>query len=130
MGQSKKMDVKLPDKLTYKRREVVQLTKLDGKVLDFWESEFGGFAPVVNNTGEKFYSRRDVELILKIKRLLFVEKVGKADIKEVIGADVPSPPQSAARTQKEPLGQKNRDLIKSRLKEILTILDKNDKSKH
>ena len=45
---------KIPDKLTFKRKEVMQLSKLDGRVLDYWEKEFGAFAPVINQSGEKY----------------------------------------------------------------------------
>jgi DNA-binding transcriptional MerR regulator len=121
------MEVKLPDKLTFKKREVSQLTKLDGRVLDFWESEFGGFVPVVNNLGEKFYTRRDVELILKIKRLLFEEKVEKTRIKEMLRADTPPPSPKGEAADNGDWWPQRRDLIKSRLKEILTLLDKRDK---
>jgi DNA-binding transcriptional MerR regulator len=121
------MEVKLPDKLTFKKREVIQLTKLDGRVLDFWESEFGGFVPVVNNLGEKFYTRRDVELILKIKRLLFEDKVEKTRIKEMLRTDTPPPSPKVEAADNGDWWPQRRDLIKSRLKEILTLLDKRDK---
>ena len=39
-------EIKIPDKLTFRRKEVMQLAKLDGRVLDYWEKEFGAFAPV------------------------------------------------------------------------------------
>ena len=121
------MEVKLPDKLTFKRREVIQLTKLDGRVLDFWESEFGGFVPVVNNLGEKFYTRRDVELILKIKKLLFEEKVEKTRIKEMLQTDTPPPSPKVEAAGNGDWWPETRDLIKSRLQEILTLLEKRDK---
>ena len=59
----------IPEKLTFRRKEVMQLAKLDGRVLDYWESEFNAFSPVSNQSGEKFYSRHDVEIILKIKNI-------------------------------------------------------------
>ncbi len=57
---------RIPEKLTFKRKEVMQMAKLDGRVLDYWEKEFCAFVPVINQSGEKFYSRRDVEVILSI----------------------------------------------------------------
>ena len=103
------------------------MTKLDGRVLDFWESEFGGFVPVVNNLGEKFYTRQDVELILKIKKFLFEEKVEKTRIKEMLRADTPPPSPKVEAADNGKWWPQRRDLIKSRLKEILTLLDKRDK---
>ncbi|HSQ35811.1 MAG TPA: MerR family transcriptional regulator, partial [Candidatus Binatia bacterium] len=61
---------KLSEQLTFKRKEVMQLAKLDGRVLDYWQQEFAAFSPITNQSGEKFYSRRDVEIILKIKEWL------------------------------------------------------------
>jgi DNA-binding transcriptional MerR regulator len=128
-GSHRNMDQKLPDKLTFKRKEVIQLAKLDGKVLDYWEREFGGFAVMANSSGEQFYSRPDVELILKIKQLLLVDKIGKKRLKEVIDGSGTSSHRKktvAAGSDHSELGEENKELIKSRLQEILTILDKND----
>ena len=75
---------KIPDKLTFKRKEVMQLAKLDGRVLDYWEKEFAAFAPVVNQSGEKFYSRRDVEIILQIKQWLIQRKTRQGQIKDLL----------------------------------------------
>ena len=119
---------KIPDKLTFKRKEVMQLTKLDGRVLDYWEKEFGAFTPVVNQSGEKFYSRRDVEVILAVKQWLTKEKCDKGRIRELLlqhfgeMADGPAPAQAD--------GVNPEKLLKIRrgLKEILTLLAKDDKN--
>jgi len=123
------MEYNLPDKLTFKRIEVTRLTRLDGKVIDFWEKEFGGIVPVVNQMGEKFYTRRDVELILKIKQLMIVEKVDKSKIKKIIaesgGNSVEDPLEKGVEGKKPDAGKLK--IIRSGLEEILTILDKNGK---
>jgi hypothetical protein len=121
------MNYKIPDKLTFKRREVAIITKLDGRVIDFWEKEFGGFCSTENKEGDKFYSKRDLEIILEIKQLFIIEKIGKGKVKEImknkydqyVGGE-PSHPQRKI----DPDTLKK---IRSNLKEILTILDKNDK---
>jgi len=123
------MDYKIPDKLTFKRAEVIKITKLDGKVIDYWEREFGGITPVVNKLGEKFYTKQDVELILKIKQLIIVEKMEKSRIKEIIG-------EGGGRLIEKPVDKEveNKKIdsdklknIKNGLEEILTILNKNGK---
>ena len=123
------MEYNLPDKLTFKRIEVTRLTRLDGKVIDFWEKEFGGIVPVVNQMGEKFYTRRDVELILMIKQLMIVEKVDKSKIKKIIaesgGNSVENPLEKGTEGKKPDAGKLK--IIRSGLEEILTILDKNGK---
>ena len=117
---------KLPDKLTFRRKEVMQLAKLDGRVLDYWEKEFSAFAPVVNQSGEKFYSRRDVEVILAVKHWLVQEKRDKGQIKELLlrdfgdlaGGPAPAP---------EPVNGAKLKKLRRELKEILTLLAKDDK---
>ena len=124
------MDYKIPDKLTFKRAEVIKFTKLDGKVIDYWEREFGGITPVVNKLGEKFYTKQDVELILKIKQLMIVEKMEKSRIKKIIdqedgGNSIKKPVEKGEDTGKINVDKlKN---IKTGLEEILTILNKNGK---
>jgi DNA-binding transcriptional MerR regulator len=122
-----KMDFKIPDKLTFKRSEVIKITQLDGRVIDYWEKEFGGFSASLNQAGERFYSRKDVELIFKIKQWLIVEKRDKSAVKKSICGNQ-NPEVSA--TDKPAINKdKGKKLanIKSQLKEILTILDKNGK---
>lgn len=46
----------IPEKLTFRRKEVMQLAKVDGRVLDYWEKEFTAFTPIINQSGEKFYT--------------------------------------------------------------------------
>lgn len=121
------MNFKLPDKLTFKRKEVINITKLDGRVLDYWEREFGGLSPVINKVGEKFYTKKDIELILKIKQLLIVEKKDKSQVKEIIGMCSGDSIIDIKNNSKKKDSNNKLSNIKSSLKEILTILDKNDK---
>ncbi len=44
-------------------------------VIRFWETEFDDIQPVTSDSGQKLYARKDVEAILKIKKLLFDEKL-------------------------------------------------------
>ena len=123
------MDNKIPDKLTFKRAEVIRITKLDGKVIDYWGREFGGIIPVVNKLGEKFYTRQDVELILKLKQLMIVEKMEKSRIKEIIGEGggmfIEKPVDKEVGNKK--IGSDKLKNLKNGLEEILTILKKNGK---
>ena len=65
---------KLPDKLYYKASEVCQLTDTQPYVLRFWESEFPQLASEKNRAGQRVYRRQDIELILRIKKLLYEEE--------------------------------------------------------
>lgn len=123
----------IPDKLTYRRKEVIRLTKLDGRVLDYWEREFQAVSPTANQEGEKFYSRHDLETILKIKQWLTVERLDKARVRELLqsenGAVPAAPPveeESPVPTDHSLPDGKLRQLRKG-LAEILTMLNKNDR---
>lgn len=121
------VDFKLPDKLAFRKKEVVTITRLDGKVIDYWEREFGGFRPVVNNLGEKFYSRQDLELLLKIKQLLVIEKMAKEKVKDLIKKESDLSELSGKNPSTGDIPKEKLESIKNQLREILTILDKNDK---
>jgi DNA-binding transcriptional MerR regulator len=119
---------KLPDKLTFKRKEVMQLSKLDGRVLDYWEKEFDAFAPVVNQSGEKFYSRRDVEVILLVKQWLIIEKRDKGQIKDLLLQQFGDIGGNAPPAAGEAVNPEKLQKIRRGLKEILTLLAKDDKN--
>jgi DNA-binding transcriptional MerR regulator len=118
----------IPDKLTFTRKEVSLLTKLDGKVLDFWEKEFAAFVPVINRSQEKFYTRQDLEIILAIRQWLIVEKKDKNEVKKLIAHELGNvPPKNARANDKEgEIAAVTLKKIRHQLKEILTLLDKND----
>lgn len=54
--------------------EVCGLTELKPHVLRYWESQFRFLAPAKNRSGNRVYQRREIELILLVKHLLYVEK--------------------------------------------------------
>lgn len=61
----------IPDKLYFRIGEVAKLAGIKPYVLRFWESEFHGLGPKKSGTGHRLYRRKDVELVLEIKRLLY-----------------------------------------------------------
>ena len=65
----------IPEKLFYKIGEVSALTSLRPSVLRFWESEFTFLQPQKSRTGQRLYSRKEIDLLLEIKRLLYTEKL-------------------------------------------------------
>ena len=54
--------------------EVCQLTDLKPHVLRYWESQFRFLNPAKNRSGNRVYQRREIELILLVKHLLYTEK--------------------------------------------------------
>lgn len=63
----------IPDKLYFRIGEVSRLCDLPAYVLRFWESEFPQLKPHKGGTGQRLYRRRDVEMVLHIKSLLYDE---------------------------------------------------------
>src|ERR1700744_3921784 len=66
-------DPVIPDKLYFRIGEVARLCRLEAYVLRFWESEFPMLKPVKSSTGQRMYRQRDVENVLRIKKLLYDE---------------------------------------------------------
>src|ERR1019366_1520860 len=64
----------IPDKLFFRIGEVSQLVGVEAYVLRYWESEFPGLSPKKSSSGQRMFRRKDVELLLNIKHLLYDRK--------------------------------------------------------
>src|ERR1039458_5002795 len=64
-------DPVIPDKLYFRIGEGARLCRLPAYVLRFWETEFPQLKPVKRSTGQHMYRKRDVESVVRIKRLLY-----------------------------------------------------------
>src|SRR6202790_2815412 len=64
----------IPDKLYFRIGEVSRLAGIKPYVLRFWETEFAGLGPKKSGTGHRLYRRKDVEMVLEIKRLLYEKR--------------------------------------------------------
>ena len=71
----------IPHKSSFKFGELSSLTGIKPYVIRFWETEFTEIDPVVSEDGQKNYSRADVEILLKIKALLFEHKLSLQEAK-------------------------------------------------
>ncbi len=60
----------IPDRLYFKIGDVARICGVEAYVLRFWESQFPQLKPNKSGTGQRLYRRRDVELVLEIKRLV------------------------------------------------------------
>ena len=65
------MDPKIPDKLYFKIGEVAELTGVKPHVLRYWEAEVASIRPTKNRHQQRLYRQRDIELILRLKDLLY-----------------------------------------------------------
>src|SRR3984893_13426796 len=64
----------IPDKLYFRIGEVSRLAGIKPYVLRFWETEFSSLGPKKSGKGHRLYRRKDVELVLEIKRLLYEKR--------------------------------------------------------
>lgn len=63
--------VAIPEKIFFKIGEVCDLVGVQAHVLRYWETEFPMLSPQKNRSGQRSYRRRDVEIALRIKELLY-----------------------------------------------------------
>src|SRR5205807_6727825 len=77
----------IPQKLFFKIGEVCELAGVQAHVLRYWETEFPMLAPQKNRAGQRTYRRKDVEMALRIKELLYDEGFTIAGAKRKLAND-------------------------------------------
>lgn len=77
----------IPDKLYFRIGEVAKLCGVEAYVLRFWESEFPQLKPNKSGTGQRLYRKRDVEMALRVKRLLHDEGYTIAGARQVFASE-------------------------------------------
>ncbi|MDQ3473401.1 MAG: MerR family transcriptional regulator [Acidobacteriota bacterium] len=144
--------VVIPEKLFFKIGEVCELAGVQAHVLRYWESEFPMLAPQKNRAGQRVYRRRDVEMALRIKELLYEDQYTIAGAKkrlayELRGGklrsaddgdareasanhdnDAPRVRAAAAATTKTAEDREALKKVASELREILALLEKQNKA--
>lgn len=138
------MDRQIPNKLFFKIGEVCEITDTQPYVLRYWESEFPALAPAKNSSGQRIYRRRDIETILRIKQLLYeegftiagakkrleVEMAGRVDtpmphpLPSLGDTPQPAPPPDDGGSRSAALRE-----VREQLREILTLLERNDRTR-
>ena len=78
----------IPDKLFFKIGEVCELVEVQAHVLRYWESEFPMLQPQKNRAGQRTYRRKDVEMALRIKSLLYSEGYTIPGARQVFKAEL------------------------------------------
>ena len=86
------------DKLYYRIGEVAQLVGVEPHVLRYWETEFRSVRPQKSASGQRVYSRRDVDTLMRVKGLLYGQGFTIAGAKKKLreGGVEPPPPEVAA----------------------------------
>jgi DNA-binding transcriptional MerR regulator len=104
----------IPDKLFFKIGEVCKIVDIEPFVLRFWESEFPNLAPEKSKTGQRVYKRKDIEMVLRIKELLYERGYTIAGARKQLGR---------TRVSKEDFARRL-FLIQKELRDILTLLSR------
>lgn len=85
-------DSKIPEKRYFRIGEVSALTSIESYVLRYWETEFPKIKPARSRSGQRLYKRRDIEIILQIKDLLYQKKFTIAGAKKHLQQEKASKP--------------------------------------
>ena len=116
------MNLKIPDKLFFKIGEVAGLANVEQHVLRYWEDEFESLQPNKNRSGQRLYEKKDVELILEIQRLLYVDKYTIAGAKKKLKKNRKKTTQLSLGFDRESFLDQKQKII-SELESILKVID-------
>jgi DNA-binding transcriptional MerR regulator len=116
------------EKKLYKIGEVCKIADVQPYVLRYWETEFPSLAPNKSGGGQRLYTRREIDTILRIKQLLYSEGFTIAGAKKKLETDGETAPAAAA-PAKAPAQQPQNDdrkkvlaQVKKELRDILKLL--------
>lgn len=71
---AKVIEAVIPEKVYYSIREVSRITKIKPYILRYWESEFHLLRPARRESGQRKYTQKDIEQILRVKDLLYAKR--------------------------------------------------------
>ncbi len=112
----------LPAKLYYRIGEVAGIVGVEPHVLRYWETEFRSVRPQKSSKGQRIYSRRDVETLLKVKDLLYAHRFTIAGARRKLreGGIEPAPADGGATSEE---AQRMRDGLLAIRGELQALLD-------
>ncbi len=121
----------VPNKLYYKIREACEIVGVEAHVLRFWEAEFPALSPPKTKSGQRTYRPKDIELLLRIKKLLYEEGFTIAGARKRLSAgntggsagNTRKPPDIPEAKEKPIAGSENLKKVRAELETILTLLD-------
>ncbi len=121
-----KTSLPVPDKLFYKIGEVGKITGVEPYVLRYWETEFHFLKPRKNKAGQRAYVKKDLDLIMQIKKMLYQERYTIEGVRKRFGegmlkaAEPVATPEKRTRSSQTPA--EAIEFVKKRIKEILKQL--------
>jgi len=111
----------IPDKLYFKIGEVSGILGVEPYVLRYWETEFTQLSPKKSGTGHRLYRRKDVELLLRIKQLLYEKRFTIEGARQSLQAR-PGKARTPKRVQHELFSTDPLPEIRRELSDILQLL--------
>jgi DNA-binding transcriptional MerR regulator len=111
----------IPAKLYYRIGEVAGIVGVEPHVLRYWETEFRSVRPQKSAKGQRVYSRRDVETLLKVKELLYAHRFTIAGARRKL-RDGGVEPASEATVHVSEDAQRLRDALVAIRVDIVTVL--------
>lgn len=114
MPDDPSIESRLANKLYFRIGEVGSIADVPVSVLRFWETEFTQIKPKRTSSGQRMYRKNDVELILKIKELLYDKKFTIPGAKQFLSGSLKQPDRTFPLTLEE---------IRDELIEIRDLLD-------
>lgn len=108
MAQS---EVVIPEKIFFKIGEVCDIVDVQAHVLRYWETEFPMLSPQKNRSGQRTYRRRDVEIALQIKDLLYEDLYTIAGAKKKLQSGPRDPSKTKETEKAEEVEEKQPDLF-------------------
>jgi DNA-binding transcriptional MerR regulator len=115
----------IPDKLYFRIGEVAKLAGVKPYVLRYWESEFPVIEPKKSGTNHRLYRRKDVEMILEIKRLLYDKRYTIEGARKFLAAGKTrgaAKPKASAPPRQPALFDSSNELIEKVRRELNAIL--------
>ena len=109
------MGVEIPDKLYFRIGEVGRLTRMPQYVLRFWETQFPQLRVRKSSTGQRMFRRREVEMVLEIKDLLYKQGFTIEGARKKMAHD--------SRQPALPFQNPDRDKLKKVRQELRELLD-------
>jgi DNA-binding transcriptional MerR regulator len=88
--------VEIPNRLYFRIGDVSRLTGIKPYVLRYWETEFHGLSPKKSGTNQRLYRRKEVEMVLKIKHLLYEKRFTIEGARAYLHALKTTPPRPPA----------------------------------
>ncbi len=120
--KSSSAEILIPDKLYFRIGEVARLCRLPAYVLRFWETEFPQLKPSKSSTGQRMYRRRDVEHVVRIKKLLYEEGYTIAGARQQLRDEARGARTQAGLLFPTAVPKERLQRVRAGLQEILTIL--------